>query len=98
MSERLTQCEHLKVKLERSVQSHMEREQKLLAAHETDITQAAQLNERLRAQLAEREAELTHHRDEFKKKVCCVSVGRYLRSSVRSFVRSFVCVWQTVDV
>jgi len=90
VSERLTQCEHLKVKLERSVQSHMEREQKLLAAHEADITQAAQLNERLRAQLAEREAELTHHRDDFKKKVCCVSVSQFLSPSVRPHVKKLI--------
>ena len=69
ISERLTQCERLKMKLERSVQSHMEREQKLLTTHEIDMAQAAQLNERLRTQLEEREAELTHHRDDLKKKV-----------------------------
>ena len=70
VSESLAHSERLKTKLERSVQSHMEREQKLLSTHEADMAQAAQLNERLRNQLAERDVETTNHKEEFKKKVC----------------------------
>ena len=48
----------------------MEREQKLLSTHEADISQAAQLNERLRNQLTESEVETANRKEEFKKKVC----------------------------
>ena len=88
------------------MQSHMEREQKLLTTHEVDMAQAAQLNERLRTQLEEREAELTHHRDDLKKKVFvlklvsenifyllqfCVGLGELCLCFFRSVVQPYNC-------